>query len=170
MKQRAIQAHIDNGFFATFSQKKIGGVLEIPENIFLKKDAKQYLYEIDDDKLNIYIYGIKNKTHTLPQYCIRPFVMMDMICAMTNMGVSPLLLKVLDDNKNEVVVTDEPLTTRRAAELLNKPIARKQQSLESDMFKALEHFITNECVDLVTEDIMEGFEIISKNYLDKIEQ
>lgn len=165
MKQLAIQAHIDNGFCATFSQKKIGGVLEIPENELLKKDARQYLYEVDDNVLNIYLHGLKHKSHTLPPYSIRPFILMDIITAMSNMGMSPFLLRVFDDSKKEITETESPMTTRRAVDLLSKPTSRKQQNLEKALFDGLEHFIFEGCVEKITEDIEEGFEIIASHYL-----
>ena len=85
----------------------------------------------------IYINGLKDSSVELPPYCIRPFVMIDMACAVTNMGVSPLLLQVIND-KDEEVQINEVLPTRSAAELLTGPESLKQISLEKDLFKARE--------------------------------
>lgn len=167
----AIKAHVDNGCVASF--KKIpeinGGILDLPENIFRGKDASKYIYEINDDSVNIYISGIKDKTIKCPKYACRPLITMDIICKLYKFGLTTLLLQVLN-SLNEPIKLEEILHTKTATNLLDKPEQKKQQILEDELYLAITNFYENQNTDLVSSKIQDGFNIITEYYLNSLNE
>lgn len=159
-----IKAHLDNGCFAKFSKidKFNGAILEIPENVILKKPALKCVYEIDDNKINIYINGIKEKSIDCPCYACRPLVSIDMIIRINSGGLSPYLLQILD--KDDVIPIGENIQTIPAANLLDSPSLRKDKKLEKELYQLMEKYHITGKKEEVTEGIAEGFSVILKHY------
>lgn len=165
--EEAIKCHMEHDCCATFNKiENINAAkLEIPENVLAKKDKRNYIYEIDDGTVNIYINSIKEPYIKCPEYTCRPLVAMDILARMTNMGFSPVLLKI---NNEPVTPQEEFMPTRHAADLLDAP--KSNIDLEDKLYKALIKYISTGSFDLVTKEIDEGFSIIANYYNGDIDE
>lgn len=167
----AVKAHFDNKFNATFKKVKEinGGILELPENVMKKKPEIKYIYEINDDSINIYVGGTKEKTIKCPKYGCRPLIAMDILFKMISYGLTSYLLIAINDNGEELI-NDEKIHTKTSANLLDEPDNKKQQILENELYNALGKFFENQSLELVTPKIEEAFNIVMKNYVGSLNE
>lgn len=169
----AIDSHISNGCFATFKKIKDlnGGTLDIPKNIIANKSAKKFIYEIDDDMINIYTEGIKEKSIKCPSYACRPLITMDIMINMAKMGLTAFLIQVLNLDSEVVPYPDDSVfQSKTAADLLDIPTGKRAEILEKELYTALEHFYEEQDFSFVKDNIRDGFNIISRYYIGRMNE
>lgn len=159
--------HYQNGCYpAIYGQKHINGaILKLPKDIFKSKEEEEYIYEIEDSKLNIYNRHKKINSIDCPVYGLRCLVVFDIMARCDNHGLSPLLLKVIDSNSQEVEFELGEIVLNKVDSIFS--CDAEMLHLEQKAMDLLESFINGKQVE-ISDSLKTVFRIVSKHYLETL--
>ena len=164
---KAIQLHYDNDCYPCIRKSKHinGAVLKLPKDIFKNKESEEYIYEIDESSLNIYNRGKKIESIPCPVYGLRCLVVIDIMARCDNHSISPLLLRVIDDNLEEIEFDLGETVLNKIDSIFS--CKEEMLQLEAKMMDLLESFINGQQIE-ISDSLKSIFRIVSKHYLETL--
>lgn len=155
MKNSYYNMHKKANYLATIETiPHIRGIkLTIPKNIFVGLPERTLIYEIEDNTINVYCFGEKVETFSVPTYAARNYIVSDIYCKLTDVGMNLSLLKFIKNGKelkNGSKVMIRSLIPKSDNELVNK---------EEDI---LEDLLANpsKSEELLNSPVFDGFKLI----------
>ncbi len=164
---RAIQLHHEHDCYPRIYKSKHinGAVLKLTKDIFTQKEAEEYIYEIDDSVLNIYNRTKKIQSIECPVYGLRCLVVIDIMARCDNHSLSPLLLKVMDENTQEIEFELGDTVLDKIDSIFT--CKEEMLQLEAKVMDLLDSFINGKQID-ISDSLKSVFKIVSKHYLETL--
>jgi hypothetical protein len=160
----AKEEHIRLNYFAkVIMVDHIRGLMtKLPKNIFLSIPEEHIIYELDDDKLTVYVNGSKSESIECPDYALRYLVATDITSRMEYRAMDSSLMRAFDSSDNAISDGEHKISL---IEMITAPSATKTLDLESVFHIALSRFAVKGNASLIPKEVVDGFEVITKRYL-----
>lgn len=152
--------HIENEYFvkAKRSDKMNAIVVNIPKNLLLNSPEKEFIYEIEKNKVNVYSGGAKVSSINCREHSIRMIVFADIIHNVKKTGIPTELIAAYDENGSI------SMGGYHIIQIIDPPKRKSDKDLEDKLISSFQELIKSDEVN-IEESIKSSFEEIVEIYV-----
>ena len=158
------EMHIKHGYFAKVSKiLHIRGLsVKFPKNIFMNKAPLKLIYELNDDKLNIYKNGSKSESINCPDYALRFLVATDITVQMFSRRMDKCLMRGFSAEDDCISSEQDKSSIPDLIPPSKNPKTRQLEFIFSNIMSDFQNVNTQRNIP---DSVVDGFNIIIERYI-----